>query len=193
MATPLRPAAWVDEHGDLLYRYAMQRVRDRQVAEDLVQETFVSALAAIDRFAAESSERTWLVGILRHKIMDHFRGSARRPDTLGDEANAALEDPTFDKRGHWKRTPARWSADADTLAERGEFWVTFHDCLSKLPRRAADAFCLRELSRLDSKGVCEVLGITATNLWTQLHRARLMLRECLEENWFGRGSAKARK
>lgn len=187
MAESIRPSTWVDEHGDLLFRYAMQRAREPQIAEDLVQETFVSALGAKERFAGASSERTWLVGILRHKIVDHFRKSARQPNPLGDEAEAALEEPVFDRRGHWKSMPAKWAIDGDSPAEKAEFWATFHECLAKLPPRAADAFCLRELSPLAGKEVCDVLGITATNLWTLLHRARMMLRRCLEENWFARG------
>lgn len=183
-ACSLQPSSWVEKYGDFLYRYAQQHVRASQVAEDLVQDTFVGALSAVDRYTGGASERTWLVGILRHKIMDHYRSLARRPQAISSDNPIDLGEAFFDRRGHWKQLPARWACDPKSLFEQGEFWTAFHECVSKLPDRLADAYCLRELSRLESKEVCEVLGIAPTNLWTQLHRARLMLRQCLEENWF---------
>ena len=191
----LKPQTWLENYGDFLYRYARQRVADRQVAEDLVQEAFVGALSAIDRYSGDASERTWLVGILRHKIVDHYRRAGQHPT-----ASASDPDPDpdpgrqfFDRRGHWKRWPARWAADPESRVEQDEFWAMFHECVSKLPQRLGDAYRLREISRLDGKEVCDLLGITPTNLWTQLHRARLLLRQCLEINWFQRGRQRGRK
>ena len=134
-------------------------------------------------FAGRSSERTWLVGILKHKIADHYRRSAR-----GVESRPGA-DPTsadFDRRGHWRVGPASWGGDPGRDLEAREFWDAFGGCLAKLPRGLADAFLLRELDGLSSAEVQQQLGITPENLWTRLHRSRSLLRRCLESNWFGR-------
>jgi RNA polymerase sigma-70 factor (ECF subfamily) len=177
--------SWVDLHGDCLYRYALLRLRAPDLAADVVQETFVEALEARDSFAGRASERTWLVGILRHKILDHFRKSGRervvaRSIPLEDAVNAA-----FDRRGHWKDRPAAWTGDPSRDLETREFWDVFGRCLSRLPSGIADAFLLREVDGLDADEVQQVLGITSANLWTRLHRARSVLRQCLESGWFG--------
>jgi len=180
------PGEWLDRHGDALLRYALLRVRSREAAEELVQETFVAALGARADFEGRSSERTWLVGILRRKIVDLFR--RRRPDEgSGDQAGAIdrLIASRFNQKGHWKSRQGAWSADpAKTLANQ-EFWAVFDDCMAKLPANLADAFCLRELEALRTDELCKILNVTASNLWVQLHRARALLRNCLDANWFG--------
>lgn len=185
------PADWVDRHGDALFAYAYPRVRDRGVAEDLVQECFLAALSGRDRFAGQSSERTWLVGILKHKIVDHFRRTAREtePETEGPADSERTERLLFTEKGFWKVRAVHWGRDPRKLAENAEFWEVFRRCLSRLPRRLADAFTLREMQECDSDEVCQVLGIEPTNLWARLHRARLGLRHCLELHWFKAGSS----
>ncbi len=175
------PEGWVDRHGDCLYRYALLRLRRPDVAADLVQETFLQALESADSFAGRSLERTWLIGILRHKIVDHFRRAARQA-TLGNMTGADAE---FDHRGHWKVGPAAWRGDPSRDIETREFWEVFGQCLSKLPSGLSDAFFLRELDGLTSEAVQELLGISPANLWARLHRARSQLRKCLEIGWFG--------
>ena len=175
------PEGWVDRYGDCLYRHAMLRLRSPEIAADLVQETFLEALRGRGTFAGRSSERTWLVGILKHKIVDHFRRTGRQQAL----ANGVV-DSAFDRRGHWKIGPAAWSGEPSRNLETREFWEAFGRCLSKLPISLADAFILRELDGLDSDEVCDVLNITDVNLWARLHRARSLLRNCLESNWFGR-------
>lgn len=180
------PAQWVDRHGDALYRYAMLFVRDAATAEDLVQEALLAALKAKDRFEERSTERTWLIGILRHKILDHFRRARRAPADRSVEINPAEEPGPFDSNGKWKSKPLEWPDDPSYSTECADFWATFRECLSTVPPGAREAFCLIELEGLSPETLREVLDISATNLWSRLHRARLLLRRCLENNWFGR-------
>ncbi len=180
------PEQWLDLHGDLLFRYALSRVRTRELAEELVQETFAAALQGRKQFSGRSSEQTWMVGILRRKIVDHIRRSAR--NTATDEPDVAehLLSESFDSRGHWKSRLPNWPADPAGTLEQREFWDVFDDCVSRLPTSLTGTFCLHELEQLSRDEVCKVLGISASNLWTQLHRARMLLRRCLELNWFTR-------
>jgi RNA polymerase sigma-70 factor (TIGR02943 family) len=178
------PTAWLEHHGDYLYRYALSRLRRSEAAEDVVQETFVGALKNRDQFAGNSSERTWLVAILKRKIVDHLRRKQReRPvSELASEENWA--DDLFDDHGHWKRRPAAWTRGPGAALDREEFWAAFRACLDKLPERMADAFTLREVEGLDGREVCNALDVSANNLWVMLHRARLRLWKCLGSNWF---------
>ena len=190
------PERWVDQHGDGLYRYALLRLRSPDLAADLVQETFLEALRANSAFQGRSAERTWLVGILRHKILDHFRRTGRERVRAGAAATNgfAVEPgggPAFDSRGHWKNGPASWRGEPSRDMESREFWEIFGGCLAGLPPTLADAFFLRELVGLSALEVQDVLGITPANLWTRLHRARGLLRECLETRWLGRRSMSA--
>jgi len=173
---------WLDEHGDAMYAYAAARVRDPDVAEDLVQETLLAALASADGFLARSSERSWLIGILKHKLVDHLRRSLReRP--LGEGGADGLSD-LFDQRGRWKVPPATWSAEPHALAEKAEFRVVLAQCVSRLPARMAQMFWLREAEQMETTELCERLNVTATNVWAILHRARSGLRKCLTMRWF---------
>ncbi len=181
-----RPEQWVEEHGNYLYSFALARVRNVTRAEDLVQETFVAALKA--NFAGASSERSWLTGILKNKIVDLFRKAGReRPFTdmelPGDDSGDA-----FDADGHWAANhgPTEWPNPAENL-EREDFWAAFNECAGKLPKNVAQVFILREVDDVDSREICEMLNISPNNLWVMLHRARMGLRRCLETNWFGRG------
>lgn len=170
---------WVDEHLPILYGYALQRVRDSETAEELVQETFLAGLKNMEKFAERSSERTWLIGILRHKILDHFRQRSASSKAVFEET-----DEGHFVSGHWSRKPSQWACDPSTLSENQEFWGVFEECLGHLPDALAQAFVLREMEQCQPAVVCESLSISASNLWIRLHRARLRLRECLENNWF---------
>lgn len=182
------PKTWVEQHGNYLFRYALIRVRNETVAEDLVQETLLAAFQARGRFSAESSERSWLTGILKHKIMDHFRRLARECTVLADDVLPPELEGRFDDLGLWKHDPetgpADWGSDAGSQMERKEFMAALEQCLAKLPPRCADAFVLRELDAVDSEQIQETLGISPSNFWVLLHRARMQLRLCLEQNWF---------
>ena len=186
------PGIWVDQHGDYLFKYASFRLRDSAAAEDVVQETFLAALKAYEKFEGRGSERTWLVGILKHKIIDHVRRAAREAP-IGEGQDDGPEHTEFFTRtdgwdNHWNNnfSPSDWHASPIQLVEQDEFFKVFNNCLSPLPQRTASAFTLREVDGLSSEEICEMLGITANNLWVMLHRARLHLRNCLEKNWFKR-------
>jgi len=182
------PSAWVEAHGDVLYRYALARVRKPEVAEDLVQETFLAALKARERFEGRSSMRTWLVGILRHKLLDHYRKRSKGPEETGGSHEDFLAD-FFDARGNWLHSPDAEAVRPDALLEREEFWDTFDRCLDGLPVRAREAFVLRVIENEDTKSVCKTLGVSATNLYVLLFRARTRMRRCLTVNWFERDGA----
>ena len=179
-------AAWPVEHGDALYRYARSRVGSRELAEDLVQDAFLAALQSRDRFQGQATVRTWLLSILRHKILDHYRRQAS-PTTAAeahpDRKRDAVLDRHFNENGHWKIRLAPWKPPEQELEER-EFWDVLENCLSRLPRSLSAVFILRELEDLDSDQLRGVLSLSAANVRVRLHRARLLLRECLEKHWF---------
>jgi len=177
---------WVDLYGDALFSYCLKFISQTDVAQNLVQETFLAALQNRAGFKGNSSEKTWLIGILKNKITDHLRLKYREtPASQLVEENMHVED-FFDNAdfGHLKKKPRNWEFNPSALVENKEFWSSYNNCLEKLPEKTAQAFSLREIDALDSKEVCKVLGITSTNLWVLLHRARLQLRTCLEINWF---------
>jgi RNA polymerase sigma-70 factor (ECF subfamily) len=176
---------WLADHGDALYRYALVRARDTHVAEDLVQETLLAALGSSSNFAGRSAERTWLIGILKHKIVDHLRAAIRHQPLTELQSQAGPD--IFDKNGNWKVRVSKWECDPHTMVENVEFQSVLASCLSKLPPRIALVFWLRELESMTSDEVCEELEITPTNAWTMLHRARLGLQRCLSVNWFESG------
>lgn len=181
---PVDPSVWVDRYGDYLFRYAVLRLRDRARAEDLVQETFLAALKGRTSFSGRSSEGTWLVGILKHKILDHFRRQSREmPLTGGDGTDPPGDDP-FNAVGHWVGGPAEWGGDPADLFRRKEFIEQLTECLSGLTPAHANVFILREVEGADTKEICKELDVTETNLWVILHRARMQLRKCLETRWF---------
>ena len=183
----------MDSHGDCLYRYALLRVRAPELAAELVQETFLEALRGWDKFAGRSSERTWLVGILKHRIIDHLRRTTRERSSSAEAHARPFDDPAFDARGHWRAIPDSWRGDPSAVLESREFWDVFGVCLSKLPRGLADAFFLREVDGLSAEETRELLAISADNLWTRLHRSRSLLRDCLQRNWFGEHPPTTRK
>jgi RNA polymerase sigma-70 factor (ECF subfamily) len=178
------PDRWVDDHGDALYGYAFLRLRDADLAAELVQDTFLEGLKSLDKFQGRSSERTWLFGILKHKIIDRFRQRSRREQALGgdDRAEGDLGE-FFDERGSWK---VRIEIPEASF-ERAEFWEVFRACLAELPVNYAEAFTLSELEGLTGPEVCKILEITPANLWARLHRARLLLRKSLQARWFEPG------
>jgi len=182
------PKDWADKHGDYLYRCAMLRVRDAGLAEEVVQETFLAALQAGERFAGGSSERSWMVGILKHKIIDHFRKQSREGSSEDLERVVVdLDEHLFDAEGYWKSHavgPKNWPNDPSAALEQKQFWEVLKRCLSELPPKMAQVFSLREVDELSSDEVCATLDITSSNLWVLLHRARKHLRGCLEKHHF---------
>jgi RNA polymerase sigma-70 factor (ECF subfamily) len=179
------PSRWVDEHGDYLYRFALARVGRSEVAEDLVQDTLLAALRAAEQFAGRSSERTWLTSILKNKVIDRLR-RGRRVESAADLSSAdEWLDGLYDRTGHWKAAPGRWGTDPAEIMQRREFWDAFERCLAGLPDRLREVLAQRLLDDIPSAEVCATFGITASNLWTLLHRARLRLWHCLDRQGLG--------
>lgn len=178
---------WLTEHGDYLYRYALVRLRDPHLAEDAVQETLLAALQG-SGYAGNASPRTWLTGILKHKIIDHFRRLQREapldvPDELPDET-PGMEEFFSDDDGHWIEPPLAWG-DPGSLLQQDQFLKALQECMDRLPRKLARLFLLREIIEEDNEEICKELSITPTNAWVMLYRARMGLRKCLELNWLG--------
>ncbi len=171
-----RAASWLAEHGDLLYAYALQRVGRPETAEDLVQETLLAAMSSWSRFKGDASVSTWLVGILRHKILDELRRRGRGPITLEEGPTPGFKD------GYWEERQSAW-ADIAPGPEAEEARAIIHRCLGEMTEPMRLAFILREIDGLSSRMVCEVLGVTPTNLWTLVHRAKLRLRAELGKTW----------
>ncbi len=180
------PETWLDQHGTALYRYALAKLRDPHRAEDAVQETLLAALGARERFSGGASVRTWLIGILKHKVMDEFRRQVREVPLDDPDDAAEVEDPAdrgdFDPSGHWRDRLSDWGNPQET-AERAEFIAFLQRCLDGLPHRLGHLFWLREVLEQDTETICKDLDITPTNLWTLLYRARQGLRRCLESTW----------
>ena len=174
----------VESERPYLLRYASLQIRDRHSAEDVVQEALLAALAGEAGFAGRSNLRTWLTGILKHKIVDAIRRSARESTVALDPLTEAAQfDALFAEDGHWAAPPAAW-ADPDASLEQKQFFAALEECLAGLPVKTAQAFMLREHLGLDTGEICKELGVTATHCWVLLYRARMALRECLQTNWF---------
>lgn len=179
------PSTWVDAHGDALFRYAMMRLPDQSAAEDAVQETFLAAVESHKKFQGQSQARTWLIGILRHKIGDHFRKHRKELQVLENEDDDSQSlDNLFTPRGSWRQHPGRWRVNPEAIAQRQEFWQVLDECMKNLGPRTREVFAMRVLNESEPADVCKVLNITTTNLWVHLHRARTGLRDCLEIKWF---------
>ena len=178
------PEQWLKLHGDILYRYGVARVRDPEMAEDLVQETLLAALKAQANFAGTASEQTWLIGILKHKIIDYFRKTSRENTQEFDEHLVSDEnDDYFDQQGNWKMDLSNWSKP-DKSMEQEEFLLVLQECIERLPKRLEQLFVLREFDDMKSEEICEVMSIsTLNNFWVMLSRARVQLRHCLDIKW----------
>lgn len=185
--TGIDPDRWIEDHGDHLFRYAMFRLRDREAAEDAVQETLLAAMQSQGQYQRRSSERTWLIAILRHKIVDHLRRSSRYL-SLELESEADFESLCFEAegkfKGHWRGAFAPAAEfRCDEIVEEKDFLATLDRCLRALPERMATVFILKEIDGLSCDEICQSLNLTKSNLWVLLHRARLQLRHSLEKHW----------
>lgn len=169
-----------------LMRFARLQLRNEAWAEDAVSETLLAALAKPLAFEARSQLKTWLVGILKHKIIDSMRQRQREvvlDSGSDDDSTDPLELMAFKRDGHFAEKPADWGNPEQDLNSR-QFFVILEACTDKLPAVQGRLFLMREWLELSSEEICKELGLTPTNLYVQLHRARLRLRECLELNWF---------
>jgi len=175
-----------ESHRSYLLRVAQLQLRDRDAAEDAVQETLLAALTAKAGFSGKSTLKTWLTGILKHKIVDTIRRRQREPllmASLEEETDLDDFDPLFKSNGAWDTPPASWG-DPVAALDRRQFFDIVDFCLERLPANTGRVFMMREVMELESDEICKELRITANNLWVILYRARVSLRQCLEQNWF---------
>ena len=181
----LPPDGWVEAYGDYLFRYALSRLRDTDAAEEVVQETMLAGVRAQSQFAGKGSQRGWLMGILKRKIIDFVRRRNKYARDGETTADSDATDDLFKKNGFWKKGVATWSTVPDGSLETSELWEIVAECLKHLPDGQADVFVLSVLEEIESEQICNDLGITATNLWVRLHRARLRLAVCVGGKWNG--------
>ncbi len=173
---------WVGLYSDQMYSWALYKTSSKEVSEDLVQETFLAAFQSFEKFKGKSQPKTWLFSILNNKINDHYRSSFRKPVI----AENGLFERLFDNNNRWtaEERPQQWSEEQTHLLDTKEFSTVLSGCMQKLPINWASAIQLKYLEEKNSEIVCQELGITASNYWQILHRAKLQLRKCLELNWF---------
>ncbi len=177
-------------HRPYLYRYAIGQLRERDRAEEVVQETLLAAVESSASFQGKSSIRTWLTAILKHKIIDVRRRDAKNPivdiaaSMDGDNDIEDFDALLFREDGHWREAPPAWTSPEQSY-ENCAFWEVLEKCLASLPPATAKAFYLREISGMETEEICKELDISASNCWVMLYRARVSLRESLERRWFG--------
>jgi RNA polymerase sigma-70 factor (ECF subfamily) len=179
----LNPDKWVSLHADYLYNYTISRVNNHDLAKDLVQETFFAALKAMDNFQGKASERTWLISILKRKIIDYYR----KINSAKGKAEVSMNFYTDgENEGDWieERAPTDWNAEIEKSIENDELSKTLENCINQLPEKYAIVFRMKTIQQFDTEDICKELEITASNLWVIIHRARTQLRKCMEENWF---------
>jgi RNA polymerase sigma-70 factor (ECF subfamily) len=176
----------VESQRPYLVRYASLQLRDENLVEDAVQETLLAALAGEASFGGRSNLRTWLTGILKHKILDAIRRQSRDNARFAAPPEDADEfDALFREDGHWIEHPAAWN-NPDASLEEKQFFATLEDCLKKLPAKTAQVFMMREHMGAETDEICKELSVTPTHCWVLLYRARMALQQCLHTNWFGR-------
>ena len=180
-----QPLDWLSAHGDYLFNLAIGQVRDPFVAEDLVQETFLAAVKARDRFSGRSSDRTWLVGILRHKIYDHLRRVCRQRPMHAEPSVGRGDQEAWDDSVLWTHEVAAECMEPSRRMELAEFREALEMALGKLPARLAQVFQLYQLEERPNREVCARLNISENNLWVMLHRARKQLQQELGDWWQG--------
>jgi len=191
---PTNPEQWLSLYGDYLFTLAMLKTKKREVAEDLVQDTFLSAIKSIDKFKGNSTEKTWLVSILNHKIIDYYRKNdvLKNVTDYLDQTDETFNDHYFGATkgfsGHWKQesAPLPWGKGTDDEINRDEFYKILDVCLSKMPAKLMPVFISKFIDEKDSDEIRKEFDLTSSNYWVIIHRSKLLMRECLEKNWFAR-------
>jgi RNA polymerase sigma-70 factor (ECF subfamily) len=190
-ANPANIKEWVALYTGQLYSWAYYKTNNKETAEDLVQETFLAACQSFATFKGDSDPKTWLLGILHHKISDHFRKQYRSSSVAAaaqEQAGRGLTDHFFDEEGLWVKTerPQQWNAEPEHLLDDADFIKVLQQCMHKLPAVWLTAVQLKYLEEKGGALICQELQIAPTNFWQILHRAKLQLRKCLELHWFKR-------
>ena len=181
----LSPNLWVENYADYLYNYTIVRVNDADLAKDLVQETFFAGLKSAKNFQGKAAERTWLVAILKRKIIDYYR-------KINSKKGQAEIKMSFyqdgEKEGNWleERVPQNWDNEAERKIENEELKDQLTACIDKLPEKYALVFKMKTIQEFETEEICKELEISSSNLWVIIHRARVQLRKCMEDNWFNK-------
>lgn len=175
------PTRWVDKYSDYLFNYTIVRVNDREIANDLISETFLAGLKSMKNFKGEASERTWLISILKRKIIDYYRKINSNKGRA--EVRIKYND---DNEGDWLEEQAtdRFDMNAEDLMENEELGLAILECMENLNEKQAKIFKMKTIEGYDTDTICNEFNITPSNLWVIIHRARVSLAECLEKNWF---------
>ena len=176
------PNKWIDLYSDYLFNYTITRVNDRDLAKDLVQDTFFAGLKSMKNFKGEASERTWLISILKRKIIDHYR----KINSKKGKAEVRMSYSSDENEGDWleERVADPFDKTAEDSIENTELGLAIHDCLGKLPEKQATVFKMKTILGYETEAICNELDITASNLWVIIHRARTAMADCMEKNWF---------
>jgi RNA polymerase sigma-70 factor (ECF subfamily) len=179
----LNPNEWIDLYVDYLFNYAISRINDREIAQDLVQETFLAGLKSMKNFKGEATERTWLISILKRKIIDHYR---KINSNKGKAEVRIVSNDDTETVGDWlqNRVADTFDKTAEDTLQNEELGDAIYNCLSKLPKKQADIFKMKTIEGLETEDICNELEITPSNLWVIIHRARTAMALCLKENWF---------
>lgn len=181
-ANSINPEKWVDRYADYLFNYTIVRVNDREMANDLVSETFLAGLNSMKNFKGEASERTWLISILKRKIIDHYR----RNNSQKGQAEVKMQFRDSDNEGDWleERVADLSNMTAEDEMENHELGLAILDCVDQLNEKQATIFKMKTIDGVDTDTICNEFEITPSNLWVIIHRARTSLAKCLEKNWF---------
>ncbi len=174
---------WIDNYADYMYNYAIVRVNNSDLAKDLVQDTFFAGLKSAKNFQGKSTERTWLVSILKRKIIDYYRKINSKKGQAEVRMNF-YEDG--ENEGNWleERVPQSWDNQSDKTIENDELKNQLESCIEALPKKYGMVFRMKTIQEFETEEICKELNITASNLWVIIHRARTQLRKCMEDNWF---------
>lgn len=174
---------WIDNYADYMFNYAVVRVNNSDLAKDLVQDTFFAGLKSAKNFQGKSTERTWLISILKRKIIDHYRKINSKKGKAEVRMNFYDDG---DNEGNWieERVPQSWDNASEKKIETEELRSQLEACINKLPEKYAMVFRMKTVQEFETEEICKELDITASNLWVIIHRARTQLRKCMEDNWF---------
>lgn len=178
----INPDKWIDRYSDYLFNYTISRVSDREISKDLVQDTFFAALKSMKNFKGEASERTWLISILKRKIIDHYR----KTNSKKGQAEIRMTHNSNEEEGDWleERIADPYDKTAQDTLENDELGRAIYSCLEKLPEKQALIFKMKTIQGIETDMICNELNITASNLWVIVHKARTAMAECMEKTWF---------
>ena len=179
----ISPEKWINEYGDYLYGFAMSRLSSKELAEDLLQETFLAAFKGKENFKGKSNEKTWLTSILKRKIADHYRKKSRNKEQVSIFESPFIQDDFM--YGQWKegKAPQLWNNDEDEWSQDENFIKILRKCISNLPNKWRSIFSLKHIEEAKNADICKELNVSEANIWTILHRSRLKVRECIEKLW----------